>query len=206
MSDIKSFLYAWCGKKKTVPQYDIRPTGPKHRQRFLCEVRVEGFDYVGAGNSTNKKDSQLNAAKDFVQYLVRKGHVNANDVPADVGAVPPVVSDPGPQNLPSSSAPAPHVSLGLTRPVFQPGYGPNDMGEAYRPYRADGNEEQGNYSIMDRLADQQRVEDAEDLDVNAAIHGNWTIENAKSKLHQFMQINKIQTDYKYTLVGPDHTR
>jgi dsRNA-specific ribonuclease len=58
--------------------------GPKHRQRFLCEVRVGGFDYVGVGNSGNKKDSQSNAANDFVQYLVRQGHLNASDIPEGV--------------------------------------------------------------------------------------------------------------------------
>lgn len=47
---------------------------------------------------------------------------------------------------------------------------------------------------------------AEDLDVNARMHGNWTIENGKSKLHQFMQTNKINGDYKYTIVGPDHNK
>ena len=42
--------------KQAIPDYSVRPTGPKHRQRFLCELRVPGtFDYVGAGNSTNKK-------------------------------------------------------------------------------------------------------------------------------------------------------
>lgn len=50
------------------------------------------------------------------------------------------------------------------------------------------------------------MEEAEDLDVNAGIHGNWTVENAKSKLHQFLQSNKINADYKYTSVGLDHTR
>ena len=39
--DIKAFLYAWLGKKKVTPEYNIRPTGPKHRQRFLCELRVQ---------------------------------------------------------------------------------------------------------------------------------------------------------------------
>lgn len=63
----------------------ILNAGPKHRQRFLCEVRVEGFSYVGAGNSTNKKDAQANAAKDFVNYLVRQALVNAKDVPIDLG-------------------------------------------------------------------------------------------------------------------------
>ena len=89
------------------------------------------------------------------------------------------------------------------KPVFRDGMGPNDFGQAYKPYSERG---ENNYTYLDRLADQKRVEEAEDVDVNAGIHGNWTIENAKSKLHQFMQIHKINTDYKYTPVGPDHTR
>lgn len=59
---------------------------------------------------------------------------------------------------------------------------------------------------MDRVQEQKNLEEAEDLDVNASIHGNWTVENAKSKLHQFMQANKINADYKYNQVGPDHSR
>lgn len=58
--------------------------GPKNRQRFLCEVRVDGFSYVGAGNSGNKKDAQANAVKDFVQYLVRQGKIPASQVPVEV--------------------------------------------------------------------------------------------------------------------------
>lgn len=50
------------------------------------------------------------------------------------------------------------------------------------------------------------MEEAESLDMNAGIHGNWTIENAKAKLHQFLQVNKINADYKYSAVGPDHSR
>jgi hypothetical protein len=46
-SAIKSFLYAWLGKRKVAPEYSVRPTGPKHRQRFLCELRVPTFDYTG---------------------------------------------------------------------------------------------------------------------------------------------------------------
>lgn len=37
--------------------------------------------------------------------------------------------------------------------------------------------------------------------MNAGIHGNWTIENAKSRLHQFLQVNRITEDYKYSVVG-----
>lgn len=114
MADIKNFLYAWCGKKKLTPSYDIRAAGNKNRQKFLCEVRVgflpghsywcsgssetftlssvtlqpslqvrvDSFNYIGMGNSTNKKDAQTNAARDFVNYLVRIGEMNAAEVPA----------------------------------------------------------------------------------------------------------------------------
>lgn len=88
---------------------------------------------------------------------------------------------------------------------FQDGFGPQDLGEAYRPmHQKDGNF--GPDSYMDRAAEQQRVEEAESLDVNAGIHGNWTLENSKSKLHQFMQLHRIKEDYKYSGVGPDHNR
>lgn len=80
--------------------------------------------------------------------------------------------------------------------------GPDSMGQAYQAY---GGHSQ-NFTYMDRLQQQKNVEEAEDLDVNASLHGNWTMENAKSKLHQFMQINKINADYIYKAVGPDHTR
>jgi ATP-dependent RNA helicase A len=59
---------------------------------------------------------------------------------------------------------------------------------------------------MDRAQQQARMEEAESLDVNAGIHGNWTIENAKSKLNQFMQAQKIQGEFRYNAVGPDHNR
>jgi len=47
---------------------------------------------------------------------------------------------------------------------------------------------------------------AEEADFTADLHGNWTLENAKSRLHQFMQTNHIKADYKYSVVGPDHCR
>ena len=121
--DAKGFLYGWLGKKKATPEYNERPTGPKHRQRFLCELRVQGFNYVACGNSTNKKDAQSNAAKDFINFLVRQGQMLPNEVPAGL--------DGG--GGASNYAP-PSGGLGLSqRPVFQSGYGPQDLGEAYRP-------------------------------------------------------------------------
>lgn len=168
--------------------------GPKHRQRFLCEIRVPSFPYVGAGNSTVKKDAEKNAAKDFVSYLVRNNKVSAQDVPGDIviGGAPIVPSDmnDGPGNAPSAN-------------VFKSGMGPGDLGQAYRPIRRDDEDRR---QFFDTAQEKRNMEEAESLDVNATIHGNWTIENAKAKLHQFMQMNKINADYKYTAVGPDHSR
>ncbi|GLV45680.1 maleless [Carabus blaptoides fortunei] len=199
MGDIKSFLHIWCAKNKSEVTFDVRSTGPKHRQRFLCEVRVDKFDYIGVGNSTNKKDAQSNASRDFVSYLVRQKHVADSDVPGDLLGVLPDTSEAS-GGAPIDEGSAKHT---IQRPVFQEGMGPNELGEAYRPYR-DGNQT-GPWDYKDRMQ-QVKVEEAEDLDVNAGIHGNWTVENAKSKLHQFLQSSRINADYKYTSVGPSHTR
>lgn len=38
--------------------------------------------------------------------------------------------------------------------------------------------------------------------MNAAVHGNWTIDNAKSRLNQFIQSSKLKNiDYKYSFLG-----
>lgn len=53
-----------------------------HRSCFYLQVRVEGFNYVGMGNSTNKKDAQTNAARDFVNYLVRVNEMKKEEIPS----------------------------------------------------------------------------------------------------------------------------
>lgn len=101
--------------------------------------------------------------------------------------------------------------------VYQLGETPNMLGEAYRPI---GKQE---FEFKEFLND-NKVEEvkyfklnnfyihfcyfcvfcsqAESLDVNASIHGNWTIDNAKSRLNQFIQSNKLKNiDYKYSFMG-----
>ena len=108
-------------KFKVAPDYNIRAAGSKHRQRFLCELRCPGFDYVAAGNSTSKKDSQANAARDFVSYLVRQGKMENSEVPQDAGV-------PEMNAMPTGSS----GGLGLTRqPVFDDGFTPRSLGAAY---------------------------------------------------------------------------
>jgi ATP-dependent RNA helicase A len=47
---------------------------------------------------------------------------------------------------------------------------------------------------------------AEELDMNASIHGNWTLDNAKSRLNEFFQQRRIKADYTYEAIGPDHNK
>nr|XP_054765794.1 dosage compensation regulator-like [Lytechinus pictus] len=202
MSELKSFLYSFLGKKKLTPDYDIRNSGPKHRQRFLCEVRVPTYSYVGIGNSTSKKDSQANAAKDFLNFLVRSGELNSKDVPL-LDAPVASMSNEGPSSLPPGMS-APHQAFGM-------GGGPGDMGgggggEHGGRDSHDGSMPSYQRSFFERQGDKRKLEEAEGADMNAGIHGNWTISNAKSRLHQFLQTNRIQADYKYTPVGQDHNR
>ncbi|XP_035917098.1 dosage compensation regulator isoform X1 [Anopheles stephensi] len=198
--DKKSFLISWCQKNSCEPKFEVRPTGPKHRQRFLCEVRVAGIDYIGVGNSTNKKDSEKNASQDFVNYLVRIGRIAEEAVPQDVSSAPPATDKlDAPIGLggPSGMRSGPSAGSAGSSNIFMKGFVPQDLGHAYRPYVP---------SKEDIKREQDNMESAESLDVNASIHGNWTIENAKSKLNQWLQQHKIKADFKYTSIGPDHAK
>lgn len=79
------------------------------------------------------------------------------------------------------------------------------LGEAYRPLKGPGGG-QWNQPVNFSHKNAQDLAEAESLDVNSAIHGHWTIENAKSKLHQFMQENRLTAEYKYCAIGPDHNK
>ncbi|KAF0307755.1 ATP-dependent RNA helicase A protein [Amphibalanus amphitrite] len=183
----KEFLYSHLGKKKLAPDYSLRNSGPSHRQRFLCELRVSGYPYTAVGNSTNKKDAQTNAAKDFIQYLVRKGEIKPSDVPGEGGGQA------------SSNAQA----GGYAAPPMQPVPQLHEQGNVYKPINSAPDS-----TYLDKIAamSEKEVEGQEDVDINASIHGNWSMENAKSKLHQFLQSSRLQADYKYSQVGPDHNR
>ena len=115
-----------------------------------------------------------------------------------------------PEEIPGGDSGTPQVgqfggagNLGLTnkaQPMFNEGFGPGALGEAYQ--RRDQQPGQGDFKrdFLDKM-NKKNVEEAEDVDPNAAIHGNWTMENAKSMLHQFIQTRNIKTDYIYSMVG-----
>lgn len=161
-------------------------------------MRVDQNNYIGVGNSTNKKDAEKNACRDFVNYLVRVGKLTAQDVPAEASA-PAAGAPRGGAMDEASGGPG-----GQQRRVFGGQSGPQDLGEAYRPLNHGGGGER--FNIIDHVQEQKDMNEAESIDVNAAIHGNWTIENAKDRLNMYKQANNIRDDYKYTPVGPDHAR
>lgn len=174
-------------------------------------MRLPGFRYIGVGNSTNKKDSEKNASRDFVNFLARDGKIREQDIPGQE-CDPQQQAGPSPpqQQQQNSFGSFPGTSSGSNN---QNGDGnlssfhsPDTLGQAYRPAQYENPNFGGYNSMMDRAREQARVEEAESLDVNAAIHGNWTVENAKTKLNMFMQSNRITAEYKYSAVGPDHNK
>ncbi|XP_019592839.2 ATP-dependent RNA helicase A isoform X2 [Rhinolophus sinicus] len=210
MGDIKNFLHAWCGKRKMSPNYEIRAVGNKNRQKFMCEVRVEGYNYIGMGNSTNKKDAQSNAARDFVNYLVRTNEVKSEEVPSSGEALllPPLTDTTDTTAATGEGFPAtrggplpPHLAL---KTENNSGVGAS-CGGAPGPTWDRGANLKDYYSRKEEQEVQATLE-SEEVDLNAGLHGNWTLENAKARLNQYFQKEKIQGEYKYTQVGPDHNR
>lgn len=154
------------------------------------------------GNSTNKKDAEKNASRDYVSFLVRTGKIKESDVPQESGEIPQAAAMAN-TNVAGFSGQPSGSSYGQSSSGNLSNFSPNQLGQAYRSAQYDNF---GPQSYMDRAQQAVKMEEAESLDVNAGIHGNWTIENAKSKLNQFMQANKVQSEFRYTPVGPDHNR
>ncbi|XP_042664401.1 ATP-dependent RNA helicase A isoform X2 [Tyto alba] len=204
MGDVKNYLYAWCGRRRVTPAYEIRAGGGRSRQTFLCEVRVEGFNYIGMGNSTNKKDAQSNAARDFINYLIRVNEMKRDEIPA----FGPAAGDTPDAREAAREVTGSSSTLGGPLPPHliiesEIGAAPGNCGSC-------GVQWDRGASLKDyysKKEDQEVQETAEsEVDLNANLHGNWTLENAKARLNQFFQKEKIQEEYKYTEMGPDHNR
>ncbi|XP_075278778.1 ATP-dependent RNA helicase A isoform X2 [Opisthocomus hoazin] len=208
MGDVKNYLYAWCGRRRLTPAYEIRAGGGRGRQTFLCEVRVEGFNYIGMGNSTNKKDAQSNAARDFVNYLVRVNEMKKEEVP-DFGPAAGDTPDgrEAARDVTGSSSTMggplpPHLIIEAEIGNGQ-GAAPGNCGD--REAQWDRGANLKDYYSKREEQEAQATSESE-VDLSADLHGNWTLENAKARLNQFFQKEKIQEEYKYTEMGPDHNR
>ncbi|XP_025956820.2 ATP-dependent RNA helicase A isoform X2 [Dromaius novaehollandiae] len=176
------------------------------------KVRVEGFNYIGMGNSTNKKDAQSNAARDFVNYLVRVNEMKSEEIPpfgpAAVGDTPDGLMHGAARDVAGSSSTLggplpPHLIL-KAEMDNGPGAAPGSSGSGGSQWDRGANLK--DYYSRKEEQEVQATLESEEVDLNAGLHGNWTLENAKARLNQFFQKEKVQGDYKYTQVGPDHNR
>ncbi|XP_008183325.1 ATP-dependent RNA helicase A-like [Acyrthosiphon pisum] len=187
----KTFLHEWCEKNNLEPQFKTKQAGSNRKPRFICEVIITGHDYIGIGNSANIKYAQENASKDFLLYLTRKGLVSTDSLASNC------ISGPASNDLMVNASQK--LMNVPPKSVYQDHETPKMLGESYRPVG------KANFQFNDFLNDENNVEEAEHLDVNAAVHGGWTIDNAKSRLNQFIQSNKLKnTDYKYSFIGKSH--
>ncbi|CAF4216621.1 unnamed protein product, partial [Rotaria sordida] len=159
-------------------------------------LTVRSYSYTAIGNSTSKKDAQTNAAIDFCQYLVRDGKMLENELePYLPSKNASVLTTQSLGTLPAGVVP-PHM---LQRNTTANEVGPPPTLLPYQPGPP------SNYLEHIRSG-RKMLEEQEETDTNAAIHGNWTIENAKGRLHQYLQKNNLSQEYKYTSSGPDNLR
>ncbi|KAM7535638.1 hypothetical protein Aperf_G00000096878 [Anoplocephala perfoliata] len=180
---IKAYIYSYLHKNfHKLPEYSFkqRATG-RGRLRFICELRVDGFPYIGMGNSANKKGAQTNAARDFANFLVREGYLKQSDLPA-------ITSEDYEHNQDAVLEPSIIQSSSDFHPQSQ-------------------SSERTDDSYINRIMDKVKLEEAEQVDFTADIHGGWSMENSKARLNEYLQVARLPPiEIKYTSVGPDHNK
>nr|CAB3262648.1 uncharacterized protein LOC100181347 [Phallusia mammillata] len=80
-TEIKAYLYAWCGQRKLKPEYEITPKGQPPHVMFACRLHINGLDYIAEVEAPNKRDSQSKAAWDFCENLVKVGYMKTSELP-----------------------------------------------------------------------------------------------------------------------------
>uniref|UniRef100_A0A1A9Z0E2 DRBM domain-containing protein n=1 Tax=Glossina pallidipes TaxID=7398 RepID=A0A1A9Z0E2_GLOPL len=184
MGDVKSIFDEWCGKHNLNPIASTRCIGFNRRKRFLCQLSVSEYPYRALGNFKVREDAERNAFRDIMNYLVRSDKFPADAVPIE--------SEGNDDSAPSE------IVVGLK--VLHA----SDKGEGLLKTRNE-------CEILRSKESKRAYKEPGKKKVVAAttnvdINGNWTIENATSKLHHFMQVNRITADHKYTLTGPEHVK
>ncbi|KAL3097315.1 hypothetical protein niasHT_023534 [Heterodera trifolii] len=209
MSDIKQSLYAVLGKRKLgTPNYNIKPENRGGKPRFICQLTVAGLNYVGLGNSTSKKDAQSNAARDFSQFLVREGLINASEVPQlqllESASNIDNAFQNGNDSVSADAIDQPYhqqqnaAQMDFTDDNFETNIVP--LPPQWAPYEK---------TAHDQYVEQKAEEiiQSESVDMTSDIHGGWTMENCKQALNEFCQKNRIPTnEYRTVATGSDHNR
>jgi ATP-dependent RNA helicase A len=131
-------------------------------------------------------------------YLVRVGEVRESDIPAL--ALPKHEESQPSSELPPGVSLAPHLAVGN---IASSSKGDPSLGQEDQRHCAMPSYQQ---NFFENRGEKRSLEESENLDLNAGIHGNWTLSNAKSRLHQYLQVNRLPAEYKYSSVGQDHNR
>ncbi|XP_053928461.1 ATP-dependent RNA helicase A isoform X2 [Cuculus canorus] len=163
------------------------------------------------GSSTNKKDAQSNAARDFVNYLVRVNEMKREEVPAFGPATGDALDGhEAARDVSGSSSTLggplpPHLIIAAEQTKI--GNGPD---AASGTSGSSGAQWDRGANLKDYYSKREEQEvqatSQSEVELDADLHGGWTLENAKARLNQFFQKEKIQEEYKYTEMGPDHNR
>ncbi|XP_039252997.2 uncharacterized protein LOC120330203 [Styela clava] len=80
-TEVKAYLYAWCGQRRLKPEYTIEPCGMPPRMKFVCTLKISGLEYIAKVTAASKKDSQSKAAWDFCEHLVKTGYMKESELP-----------------------------------------------------------------------------------------------------------------------------
>jgi hypothetical protein len=83
VTEVKAFLYAFCGRQRSLPEYETKPAGRDKNgwMSYFSTVAPTGFPYVGQGTAQTRKEAQTAAAWDFIDYLSKQGMINEMDLP-----------------------------------------------------------------------------------------------------------------------------
>ena len=110
LQEIHSTFQVWCAKENKIPEYQFRDVRRTMRAivegklvftvfiRYEClviisinclnnnlklpknQVRVDGIDYIGVGDSIYKEDAKTNCIIDFCHYLVDQNYITTKFV------------------------------------------------------------------------------------------------------------------------------
>lgn len=196
--EVKGYLYTWAGKqKRQAPQFAPLPNGPK---RFNFQVTLSGINFTATGGGGSKKEGESDAARNMLNHLVRTGVIDISTLPVNVKNVlssSTIIPTSGTTNsLPGNLPKAPHELAASIQ-------GNNLLQQKkteLQPQRPTQQKAANNYAhnIHDN---KRKLEEPDGGDANAGLHGNWTLANAKIKLHQFLNKRKIAAEYQYSECG-----
>ncbi|XP_065917880.1 ATP-dependent RNA helicase A protein-like isoform X5 [Dysidea avara] len=191
----KEVLHSFCSSKKLPPpSYAIED----EEGDCYCEIHVQGIDFIGVGEAGSKTEAQKIAAKAFCDHLIAEKQLQPHQLEATARFTGPAAqprplfdSQPGPSSLFGAQT----FMAVVAPPPPMPTAG---RGQRYAVSMVDQHQP-GGPKYFDRSRPPQGAPTISDA-------GNWTLLNAKSRLHLFLQQTRQPRAMNVCAVGPDHNR